>query len=577
MDSTLQVLIKEWLRLDQDAITRKEIEKLVAENNTAELRLRLEKRIAFGTAGLRGRMEAGFSRMNSLTVIQASQGLAEYLLKTNLDAKTQGVVIGRDARHNSDKFAKLVAAVFVAKAIPVKWLGQVHTPLVPYTVGHLGAAAGFMITASHNPAADNGYKVYWGNGCQIIPPHDAGIAASIDANLEPITWDVNVLEQGSPLVTHALQQVEEGYMATVSKIASVSDPEASLPFVYTPMHGVGLPFFTSVMTQLGLESKMHVVKEQAHPDPDFSTVRFPNPEEKGALDLAKQVAEQNSVKLILANDPDADRFAAAEKVDGEWRQLTGNQMGVLLASHVLDTYQPKQSGKGLAMLSSTVSSKILAAMAAASGTFHWEETLTGFKWLGNRSRDLQQQGYDVLFAYEEAIGYMFSEVVFDKDGVAAAAVFLAACDRWNKEGLSPWAKYNELCKKYGYFEDANTYVVSPSSDVTNAVFEQIRQTRPTNVGSRRILRWRDLTIGYDSATPDNKPTLPVDKSSQMISCELDGNVHFTVRGSGTEPKIKFYIEGSASTSQEAKASAQEVLEDLMREWFKPEVNGLKRE
>ena len=533
MNSSLQTLVDEWLRLDQDASTRSEIQKLVAENNTVELQLRLGKRIAFGTAGLRGRMEAGFSRMNSLTVIQASQGLAEYLLRMNPDTKTQGVIIGRDARHHSNKFAKLVADVFVAKAIPVKWLGQVHTPLVPYTVGHLGAAAGVMITASHNPAADNGYKVYWGNGCQIIPPHDAGIAASIDANLEPTTWDVNVLEQESALVTHALQQVEEGYLATVSKIASVSNPEASLPFVYTPMHGVGLPFFTSVIRQLGLESKMHVVKEQAHPDPDFPTVRFPNPEEKGALDLAKQVADQNGVKLILANDPDADRFAAAEKVDGEWRQLTGNQMGVLLASHVLDTYQSKQSSKGLAMLSSTVSSKMLAAMAAASGNFHWEETLTGFKWLGNRSRELQQQGYDALFAYEEAIGYMFSEVVFDKDGVAAAAVFLAACDRWNKEGLSPWTKYNELCKKYGYFEDANTYVISPSSDVTNAVFEQIRQTKPTKVGSRSILRWRDLTIGYDSATSDNKPTLPVDKSSQMISCELDGNVHFTVRGSGT--------------------------------------------
>ncbi|CAD0083475.1 unnamed protein product [Aureobasidium vineae] len=298
MDSSLRMLVNEWLRLDQDVTTRSEVEKLAAENNVAELQLRLLKRIAFGTAGLRGRMEAGFSRMNSLTVIQASQGLAEYLLKTNPIVKTQGVVIGRDARHNSNKFAKLVAAVFVAKAIPVKWLGQVHTPLVPYTV-----------------AADNGYKVYWGNGCQIIPPHDAGIAASIDANLEPITWDVNVLEHGSPLVTNALQQVKQGYMATVAKIALVSSPSASLPFVYTPMHGVGLPFFTSVIKQLGLESKMHIVQEQAHPDPDFPTVRFPNPEEKGALDLAKQTADQNGINLILANDPDADRFAAAEKVD----------------------------------------------------------------------------------------------------------------------------------------------------------------------------------------------------------------------------------------------------------------------
>lgn len=533
MDSSIQILVNEWLRLDQDASTRAEIKKLVAENNISELQLRLQKRIAFGTAGLRGRMEAGFSRMNSLTVIQASQGLAEYLLKTNADAKAQGVVIGRDARHNSDKFAKLVAAAFVAKGIPVRWLGQVHTPLVPYTVGQLGAAAGVMITASHNPAADNGYKVYWGNGCQIIPPHDAGIAASIDANLEPITWDVNILEQGSPLVTNALQQVQQGYMATVARAASVSSLDASVPFVYTPMHGVGLPFFTSAMKVMGLDNMMHIVEKQAHPDPDFPSVRFPNPEEKGALDLAKQVADQNDVKLILANDPDADRFAAAENVDGEWRQLTGNQMGVLLASHILDTYQPVQSSKGLAMLSSTVSSKMLASMATASGKFHWEETLTGFKWLGNRSRELQQQGYDALFAYEEAIGYMFSEVVFDKDGVAAAAVFLAACARWNKQGLSPWAKYNELCKQYGYFEDANTYVISPSSDVTNAVFEQIRQNKPTNVGDRKIIRWRDLTIEYDSATPDNKPTLPVDISSQMISCELSGNVHFTVRGSGT--------------------------------------------
>ncbi|KAI5269722.1 hypothetical protein E4T47_06830 [Aureobasidium subglaciale] len=577
MDPLLQDLVDEWLRLDQDATTRSEIEKLLAQRDIAELQLRLSKRIAFGTAGLRGRMEAGFSRMNSLTVIQASQGLAEYLLKTTPDAKTRGVVVGRDARHNSDKFAKLVAAAFVAKGIQVKWLGQVHTPLVPYTVGHFNAAAGVMITASHNPAADNGYKVYWGNGCQIIPPHDAGIAASISNNLEPVSWDTNILEQGNPLVTNAVQEVEAGYMAAVANIASISNPDAALPFVYTPMHGVGLPFFTSVVTQLRLGDKMHVVQEQAYPDPDFPTVRFPNPEEKGALDFAKQVADHNSVKFILANDPDADRFAVAEKVDDEWRQLTGNQMGILLASHVLDTYQQRPGGKGLAMLSSTVSSKMLAAMAAGSSGLHWEETLTGFKWLGNRSRDLQQQGYDALFAYEEAIGYMFSDVVFDKDGVAAAAVFLAACDRWNKEGLSPWTKYNELCKKYGYFEDANTYVISPSSEVTNAVFEQIRQVKPAKVGGRTILRWRDLTIGYDSGTPDNKPTLPIDPSSQMISCELEGNVSFTVRGSGTEPKIKFYIEGSAATSQEAKTAAHEVLEDLMNEWFKPEINSLKRE
>lgn len=532
MDSSLKSLVDEWLRLDQDASTRAEIKQLAAEDNTNELQLRLQKRIAFGTAGLRGRMEAGFSRMNSLTVIQASQGLAEYLLKTESNVQNRGIVIGRDARHNSDKFAKLVAAAFITKNIAVKWLGQVHTPLVPYSVGHLNAAAGVMITASHNPAADNGYKVYWGNGCQIIPPHDSGIAKSIEENLEPATWDTSNLEHSS-LMSYILQQVEDGYLDVVAKTARMISPK-SIPFVYTPMHGVGLPFFTSVLEKLGLKDQMIIVQEQAKPDPNFPTVRFPNPEEKGALDLAKNIADHNGVKLILANDPDADRFAAAEKVDGAWRQLTGNQIGILLASHILETYQASGTTKGLAMLSSTVSSKMLASMAAgADAKFYWEETLTGFKWLGNRSRDLQKQGYDALFAYEEAIGYMFSDVVFDKDGVAAAAVFLAACNRWHREGLTPWAKYNQLCKKHGYFEDANTYVISPSAVITDTVFDSIRKERPTHVGKRKILRWRDLTEGFDTATSDNVPVLPVDKSSQMISCELEGSVHFTVRGSGT--------------------------------------------
>ena len=320
---------------------------------------------------------------------------------------------------------------------------------------------------------------------------------------------------------------------------------------------------------------MHVVEQQAKPDPEFPTVPFPNPEEKGALDLAKAAANERGISFIVANDPDADRFAFAENINGlGWTQLTGNQVGVLLASYVFETYYG-QTGK-LAMLASAVSSRMLAAMADKEG-FFFRETLTGFKWLGNVAQDLESQGYAAIYAYEEAIGYMFSSVVWDKDGIAAATMFLQALVHWQEQDLTPWSRLQQLYEKYGYFEDANTYLISPSPDVTNAVFTDIRKlesgSRPTKIGYRDIKRWRDLTLGYDSASSDGKPDLPVDASAQMITCELE-DVVFTARGSGTEPKIKLYIEAKASTSEAASTAANDVLQSLLEEWFKP-LYGLK--
>jgi len=582
----VQDLAHEWLRIDRDPDTREEIEKFISNNDVPALEARLLGRIAFGTAGLRAKMEAGFTRMNCVTVIQASQGLAAYLLEQAPEVKRRGVVIGHDARHNSKKFAKLAAAAFVAKNIKVWWYETaVHTPLVPFGVMELRASAGIMVTASHNPPQDNGYKVYWGNACQIIPPHDVGIATAIMNNLEPQSWDKSVLNQ-SLLVESSLGMVLEKYFTAVRVSADphgyLSKHISSCPdFTYTAMHGVGLRYMTGGMEVLGLGDKMKVVNEQAHPDPDFPGLPFPNPEEKGTLDMAKWSADRKGTSLILATDPDADRLAVAERIQttsgSDWYQFTGNQLGILLASHVLETYTHDRAK--LAMIASTVSSRMLAFVAEKEG-FHFAETLTGFKWIGNKALDLDDAGHDTRFGFEESIGYMIPGVVKDKDGVAASATFLAAVTRWKQEyKRSPYQQLQHLYRKYGFFAENNSYIVSPSPQDTKTNFDYIRglgAPYPAQLGPRKVLKWRDLTNGYDSMTSDHKPALPVDATSQMLTCELEGNIRMTVRASGTEPKVKIYIESQSTSQADAEKKAEEVMADLKREWLSLNENGFTR-
>ena len=525
-------LAQQWLRLDKDLQTRSEIEKLLEAQDFVELDKLLGSRLAFGTAGLRARMGAGFARLNSLTIIQTSQGLAEYLLKEE-DA-SRGVVIGYDARHNSHKFAELAAAAFIAKGIPVFWYEDlVHTPMVPFGVRHLRAAAGIMITASHNPAQDNGYKVYGSNSCQIISPVDEKIAASILLNLEPVTWDLTAqAAQRRPILHSMRTEYFDILKQYVGKHA-----ECLPSCIYTPMHGVGLSYMKAAVVAPDM---IHVVEDQAYPDPDFPTVKYPNPEEDGALGLAMVTADRMNVRIIVANDPDADRFAAAEKVDKHWYQFTGDQVGVLLAVFLHEI--GKLTADGVA-LTSVVSSQMLSVIANG-GSFEVDETLTGFKWLGNRALEFGGQ-----YGYEEALGYMFPPIVHDKDGIAAAVLFLSACAAWG----SPWTRLQQLYQQFGFFETRNTYWTSPDLATTAGAFKRIRALRapyPIHVAERKVLRWRDLTLGYDSETEDHKPSLPCSPSNQMITCWLEGKsapnevlgtddgVRLTIRASGTEPKIK---------------------------------------
>ncbi|KAL1958513.1 hypothetical protein VTO42DRAFT_4377 [Malbranchea cinnamomea] len=568
-------LVERWLDWDQDPETREEIVRLRDANDTPALERCLRKRIQFGTAGLRGRMQAGFSFMNSLTVIEASQGLAKFIKQIYQGPGQPSVVIGRDARHNSKKFADLAANAFVAEGIHVWWFDNISpTPFVPFAVLQKGATAGVMITASHNPPKDNGYKVYWSNGAQINSPIDVHIADSIEKNLEPwpTAWD----QKASINCAHTdfYEQIMKSYCETVCNFAAstVETWRSPSPFVYTPLHGVGHATMALLCETMKI-TEIATVAEQKKPDPDFPTVKFPNPEEVGALDIAMKTADDLGRTLVIANDPDADRLSVAEKVNGTWVRFTGDQVGILLASHILEAYKEKMKddNRRLAMLCTAVSTGMLAKMAEKEG-FYFQETLTGFKWLGNVARDLESKGYVVPFAFEEALGYMFTPVCYDKDGLAAAMVFLAAEAKWRSQGLTPFAKLQQLYDVYGYHESLNTYFVSPDPVTTNELFGKIRrqpEAKQRTIGPLRILRLRNMAERLDSGTPDRLPQLPMDPNSQMLTIWSDHGVRFTIRASGTEPKVKIYIESCCSSRAEAIDAVCQVFSAVLDHWIRP--------
>lgn len=458
---------------------------------------------------------------------------------------------------------------------------------MPFGVAELCAVAGIMITASHNPPADNGYKVWWHDACQIVPPVDAGIQAAILQNLEPVSWHAKCVDD-SLLVEGTYNFVMDKYVVAVR---AVVDPDGRLAgladarcdFAYTALHGCGLKPMAAVMEALGTVDRFKVVQEQAHPDPDFPGLPFPNPEEKGVLDVAIWSADRHRASLVVATDPDADRLAVAEKLPGgDWYTFTGNQLGALLGSYIFSRHAAENAHSGehkqLAMIASTVSSRMLAEMASREG-FHFSETRTGFKWIGREALALNSRGLDARFGFEESIGYMLPRVVYDKDGVAAAALFLAAAAHWRREhDRSPYAQLQALHERYGFFEEANSYFTSPSPATTKAVFDALRglgSPHPKHLGGRSIDAWRDLTLGYDSSTADNKPVLPVDPEEHMVTAELRGGVRLTVRASGTEPKIKVYVESRSRRREEARETADEVLGLVVKEWLRPDVFGLK--
>ncbi|KAN0123437.1 hypothetical protein V8E52_002769 [Russula decolorans] len=585
-------LVHEWLRIDQNPGTKREISDLWAAGNTEELNKRLRSRIKFGTAGLRGRMEAGWSRMNDLIVIQASQGLCAYVLEHVDNARDRGAVIGYDHRHNSERWAQLTAAAFLDKGVKTYlYRDLVHTPMIPFGVKKLGAACGVMITASHNPKHDNGYKVYWENGVQIIGPHDKGISVSIAANLDPKRWDADSV-LGNPLCVDHTREMVEAYF---DHIAHLSEHKAlngstDIKFVNTSLHGVGHVFVNRSFEDFGFKPFIPA-KEQQHPDPEFPSVKFPNPEEAGALDLAIRTAEVTGATYILAQDPDADRFSAAErKLDGTWVVFTGDQLGALFAGRILAQY--KASGKPLeklSMVASAVSSKMIEAMAVAEG-FNFTECLTGFKYIGNRALTLVEQGFEVPFGYEEAIGFMIGSEIRDKDGVAATVFFAELVALLHREGKTASSFLQELYDRYGYFQTNNSYFICDDPLVINRIFARLRNyglqgsgrspTYPKSIAGLEVTSVVDLTLGHDSTNPPTyKPSLPL-SSGHMIqfrAASKEGlKVVLTTRTSGTEPKIKYYLEGSGQDRDAVQNVLRAVVRELGDEWMQASLNNLGR-
>jgi len=577
-----------WQSHDFNPETRAAVEAMISHGDEEALAAAFGSRISFGTAGLRAEMGPGLSRMNDLVVIQAAQGVMTYLQASMglPEVQNRGIVIGWDHRRrgsmSSYRFAVLSAAVFCSRGVKTFLFSELcPTPFVPFAVQEHGAAAGIMVTASHNPKLDDGYKLYASNGCQIVSPVDSNIQKAILENLEPWADDYNeqteelLREKYKAICLDMIADIADKYFEKLAKkLCRHPDDNlnnTSLRFTYTAMHGVGHRW-----AERSFEAFRHgpfiPVSSQVQPDPDFPTVPFPNPEEKGALDIAIQTADKNGSTVVLANDPDADRFAVAEKGrDGQWRVFTGNEIAALLGLWEWKNYHKSEGSKGAAMVASTVSSKFLGAVGKAEG-FRFEETLTGFKWMGNRSLELRQEGYDVLFSFEEAIGFCCGELVADKDGISTISVFAEMAVQLAKEGKNCAEHLLELQQKYGFFLTNNSYVLSRDTKANERVFRSLGSNGKyvESCGKYKVNQVRDLQApGYDSSQPDKIPCLPVSSSSSMLTFTFENGCVATLRMSGTEPKLKYYCELNGNDPNVVREELNDLVENGIKgEWLK---------
>ncbi len=511
VDDAVRAAAEAWLSEDPDPDTRAELQQLLDAGDAAELADRFAGTLEFGTAGLRGAVGAGSNRMNRVVVIRAAAGLAAYLKANGL---TDGpVLIGYDARHKSDVFAEDTAAVIRGAGLDAVLLDRpTPTPVVAFGIRHLKAVAGIVVTASHNPPQDNGYKVYLGDGSQIVPPADSEIAAAIDA-VGPLAS----VPRGDDWQM-AGDELLDAYLDRIATLVPADAPR-ELKVAYTPLHGVGRLLVEAAVQRAGFAVPA-VVASQADPDPDFPTVSFPNPEEPGAIDAALELARAEGADVAVANDPDADRCAVAvpdAAAEGGWRMLRGDELGALLGEFLLSS-RPA----GVAACS-IVSSSLLGKIAAAYGV-GYVDTLTGFKWIGRVP--------DLVFGYEEALGYCVDpEAVKDKDGVSTLVRVLQLGAQAKASGRTLLDLLDDLAKKYGLHATDQLAVRVEDLSLIAAAMERLRANPPSMLGGHAVERVEDLSEGSATLPPTDGLRYTLSEGARVV-----------VRPSGTEPKLKCYLE-----------------------------------
>lgn len=544
-----------WIAGDPDPSTRAELEGLISDGDLEELKARFSGDLTFGTAGIRGEVGAGPSRMNRAVVIRTTSGLAAYL---HANRRPGPVIVGFDARPTSATFAEDVAGVLAATGFEVRFFPEyTPTPLVAFTAKHLNASAAVVVTASHNPPADNGYKVYDSNSAQIIPPADGDIAAAIDrvGPANQVARVVGVFEGVSDAVRPVSEDLLRLYWEEVEKCRP--DPQQSdMRIVYTPIHGVGAASVKYLFEQAG-HTGLVLVPEQAAPDGLFPTVSFPNPEEPGSLDLALDMATEIDAHLILANDPDADRLAAAVPTDGGWRLLSGNEIGVLLGDYVLRHWSEAETP---IVMNSIVSSPMLGRLASLHRATH-EVTLTGFKWIINAALALEQEGEGrFAFGFEEALGYSIGPTVRDKDGMSAALIFSDLVAGLRTEGRTVIDRLEELWGQVGVWVSAQHSLVRQGdvgvAAISNAV-ATLADSPPGEVSGYRVEGVRDFRSGGE-----NRPFWLGNQSLVEMSLADVGRV--LVRPSGTEPKLKIYVDLTAPATSDVTAQRGELQMEAKR-------------
>ncbi len=559
---------KQWLQEPTfDKETKIELREI--DGNEKEIEDRFYKDLEFGTAGLRGVIGAGSNRMNKYTVGKATQGLANYIIKKQVQEK--GVVISYDSRHYSKEFSEQVALCLNANGIKTYIFESLRpVPELSYAVRELKCTAGIMITASHNPPEYNGYKVYWEDGAQIVPPIDKEIINEVNNTKfsEIKTMEkADALNEG--LYIQIGKEIDDKFINTIKSLVLnpeiIKKQQENIKIVYTPLHGAGNMLVQRVLNEIGF-TKVYVVKEQEQPDGDFPTVSYPNPEDKNAFKLALELAKEVDADIVLANDPDADRLGVYTKDEnGEYIAYTGNMSALLLLEYELSQKQEKgELDKESAVMTTIVSSDMTKAIAENYNVKVFE-TLTGFKWMGQKMRQFEEENsYKCQFAFEESYGCIISSHARDKDGISAVMALCEAAAYYKNKGITLWEQMINIYIKYGFYKEGQISIVLKGADGAGEIkakMDRMRQNPPKELAGLTVKEVRDYqTHEIITSEGEHKETdLP---TSNVLYYELENNSWCCVRPSGTEPKIKFYMGVKGSSMEDAETKLTELTQAM---------------